>query len=79
MRQEKSISGPKFVRSNGFAYCSLQCNLHGSGSCDKNRSFKFALKGKPGFHAEWLRDGPCDATTTCLGKPGVWCQLSLAD
>ena len=35
-------------------------------------------KGKPGFHAEWLRDGPCDATTTCLGKPGVWCQLSLA-
>jgi hypothetical protein len=33
-------------------------------------------KGKPGFHAEWLRDGPCDATTTCLGKPGVWCQLS---
>src|SRR3569833_3207360 len=36
-------------------------------------------KGKPGFHAEWLRDGPCDATTTCLGKPGVWCQLSLAE
>jgi hypothetical protein len=35
-------------------------------------------QGKPGFHAEWLRDGPCDATTTCLGKPGVWCQLSLA-
>ena len=35
-------------------------------------------KGKPEFHAEWLRDGPCDATTTCLGKPGVWCQLSLA-
>src|ERR1035437_7730875 len=33
-------------------------------------------KGKPGFHAEWLRDEPCDATTTCLGKPGVWCQLS---
>jgi hypothetical protein len=35
-------------------------------------------KGKPEFHAEWLRDGPCDATTTCLGNPGVWCQLSLA-
>jgi hypothetical protein len=36
------------------------------------------LPGRPEFHAEWLRDGPCDATTTCLGKPGVWCQLSLA-
>jgi hypothetical protein len=36
-------------------------------------------KGKPGFHAEWLRDEPCDATTTCLGKPGVWCQLSPGD
>ena len=35
-------------------------------------------KGRPEFHAEWLRDGPCDATTTCPGKPGAWCQLSLA-
>src|ERR1035438_6476043 len=35
-------------------------------------------KGNPEFHAEWLRDGPCDATTTCLGNPGVWCQLSSA-
>jgi hypothetical protein len=31
--------------------------------------------GKPGFHAEWLRDEPCDATTTCPRKTGVWCQL----
>jgi hypothetical protein len=36
-------------------------------------------KGKPEFHAEWLRDEPCDATTTCLGKPGVWCQLLPGD
>src|ERR1700722_18489115 len=34
------------------------------------------LVSEPEFHEEWLRDGPCDATTTCLGKPGVWCQLS---
>jgi hypothetical protein len=32
-------------------------------------------KGKPEFHAEWLRDEPCDATTTCPRKTGVWCQL----
>jgi len=36
-------------------------------------------KGKPEFHAEWLRDEPCDATTTCLGNPGVWCQLLPGD
>jgi hypothetical protein len=36
------------------------------------------LVSGPEFHEEWLRDGPCDATTTCLGKPGVWCQLSPA-
>jgi hypothetical protein len=36
-------------------------------------------KGKPEFHAEWLRDGPCDATTTCLGNPGAWCQLLPGD
>ena len=27
-------------------------------------------KGKPEFHAEWLRDKPCDATTTCPPKNG---------
>src|SRR5579863_4309160 len=32
-------------------------------------------KGKPEFHAEWLRDEPSDATTTCPRKTGVWCQL----
>jgi hypothetical protein len=36
------------------------------------------LVSGPEFHEEWLRDGPCDATTTCLGNPGVWCQLSPA-
>ena len=30
------------------------------------------------FHAEWLRDEPCDATATGLGSyiPVAWCQLS---
>src|ERR1700679_268692 len=36
-------------------------------------------KGKPEFHAEWLRDEPCDATTTCPRKTGVWCQLLPGD
>src|SRR6202453_945062 len=36
------------------------------------------LVSEPEFHEEWLRDEPCDATTTCLGNPGVWCQLLLA-
>src|ERR1700735_5140281 len=36
------------------------------------------LVSEPEFHEEWLRAGPCDATTTCLGNPGVWCQLSPA-
>jgi hypothetical protein len=36
-------------------------------------------KGKPEFHAEWLRDKPCDATTTCPRKTGVWCQLLPGD
>src|ERR1700723_1596081 len=39
----------------------------------------FAPKGKPEFHAEWLRDEPCDATTTCPRKTGVWCQLLPGD
>ena len=34
------------------------------------------LVSEPEFHEEWLRDGPCDATTTGLGNSGVWCQLS---
>src|SRR3954452_2268068 len=79
MRRQKSISGSKFVHSNGFALRSLQCNLHRPESCDKNKSFKFAPKGKPGFHAEWLRDEPCDATTTCPRKAGAWCQLLPGD
>jgi hypothetical protein len=34
--------------------------------------------GRPEFHAEWLRDEPCDATATDPGSyiPGAWCQLS---
>jgi hypothetical protein len=35
-------------------------------------------KSEPEFHAEWLRDGPCDATTTGLSNSGHRCQLSLA-
>src|ERR1700691_1285728 len=33
---------------------------------------------RPEFHAEWLRDEPCDATATDPGSyiPGDWCQLS---
>jgi hypothetical protein len=62
-------------RWNAIPLRSLQSALRGHFHCDKNRSFKFASKGKPEFHAEWLRDEPCDATTTCPRKTGVWCQL----
>jgi hypothetical protein len=33
---------------------------------------------RPGFHEEWLRDEPSEATTTGPGSyiPAVWCQLS---
>ncbi len=36
------------------------------------------MRGGPEFHAEWLRDEPCDATATDPGSyiPGAWCQLS---
>ena len=37
-------------------------------SCDKyDICYKFALRSGPGFHAEWLRDEPCDATATGSG------------
>jgi hypothetical protein len=38
---------------------------------------KFAFRGKPEFHAEWLRDEPCDATATGSGSyiPTARCQL----
>jgi len=36
------------------------------------------LKSEPEFHAEWLRDGPCDATTTGPSNSGHRCQLSPA-
>src|SRR6185437_14708910 len=42
----------------------------------KNGLFKFALWSEPEFHEEWLRDGPCDATTTGPGNLGHRCQLS---
>jgi hypothetical protein len=58
-----------------FRRCSLDCGLRSDFHCDKTRTFKFAFTGKPEFHAEWLRDEPCDATTTCPRKTGVWCQL----
>jgi hypothetical protein len=44
----------------------------------QTRYSSLLLVSEPEFHEEWLRDGPCDATTTCLGNPGVWCQLSPA-
>jgi len=34
------------------------------------------LSGKFEFHEEWLRDEPCDATTTGLSNSGDRCQLS---
>ena len=36
------------------------------------------MESGPEFHAEWLRDEPCDATATDPGSyiPGDWCQLS---
>ncbi len=34
------------------------------------------LWSEPGFHEEWLRDGPCDATTTGRSNSGHRCQLS---
>src|SRR5580700_3258454 len=40
-------------------------------------SSSLLLKSEPEFHAEWLRDGPCDATTTGLSNSGHRCQLSL--
>jgi hypothetical protein len=39
--------------------------------------FWFAPNGiKPEFHEEWLRDEPCDATTTGRSNFGSRCQLS---
>ena len=35
------------------------------------------LVSEPEFHAEWLRDGPCDATTTGSSNLRHRCQLSL--
>jgi hypothetical protein len=38
---------------------------------------KFAFRGRPEFHAEWLRDEPCDATATGSRSyiPTARCQL----
>ena len=40
--------------------------------------YKSTLRSGPEFHAEWLRDEPCDATATEPGSyiPADWCQLS---
>ena len=43
-----------------------------------NEYSSLLLKSEPEFHAEWLRDGPCDATTTGLSNSGSRCQLSPA-
>src|SRR6185437_11746790 len=42
----------------------------------KNGLFKFALWSEPESYEEWLRDGPCDATTTGSGNLRHRCQLS---
>src|SRR5579872_1130040 len=44
----------------------------------RNKYSSLLLKSEPGFHAEWLRDGPCDATTTGPSNSGHRCQLSPA-
>ena len=36
-----------------------------------NEYSSLLLKSEPEFHEEWLRDGPCDATTTGLSNSGV--------
>src|SRR5580692_12641550 len=48
------------------------CSMFGTSS------FFNHLRSGPEFHAEWLRDEPCDATATDPGSyiPGAWCQLS---
>jgi hypothetical protein len=61
---------------NSASHCRGSCALRVP-VVSKNQ-FKFApLKSEPEFHAEWLRDGPCDATTTGLSNSGHRCQLSL--
>jgi hypothetical protein len=57
--------------------CEATCRLNGPVIQTKHSSLP--PKGKPEFHAEWLRDEPCDATTTCPRKTGVWCQLLPGD
>ena len=42
-----------------------------------NEYSSLLLKSEPEFHAEWLRDGPCDATTTGSSNLRHRCQLSL--
>src|SRR5271165_6513499 len=53
--------------------CMLSCTALKAVIQEKHSSLP--PKGRPEFHAEWLRDEPCDATTTCPRKTGVWCQL----
>jgi hypothetical protein len=64
-------------RRNRAVGCMTACA--GIASMVKTKHSRLPPKGNLGFHAEWLRDEPCDATTTCLGKPGVWCQLLPGD
>ena len=56
----------------------LERGLRSIFQCVTTKTFKPVLLNRPEFHAEWLRDEPSDATTTCPRKTGVWCQLLLA-
>src|SRR5579871_4853988 len=57
----------------GPVRCEATCGV--DGAVVQTNYSSLPPKGKPEFHAEWLRDEPCDATTTCPRKTGVWCQL----
>src|SRR5215472_4534969 len=73
--RESEISNQKF-RSVFLSPC-----LDTSSSDKYDLGDKFALTSRPGFHEEWLRDEPCEATTTGSGSyiPVARCQLSPGD
>ena len=75
----EALPGPDLAVQMGLRpiRCSASCALPLPVIQTKHSSLP--PKGKPEFHAEWLRDEPCDATTTCPRKTGVWCQLLPGD
>jgi hypothetical protein len=76
---------PRGLRSRKSSIQTALGSVHCKGTCEVNgpviqtKHSSLPPKGKPEFHAEWLRDEPCDATTTCPRKTGVWCQLLPGD